>query len=78
MLVPSRWHLRRRVNLLAPALSPVALREAPASRARSLDSRAHSLSLVIRVACPNRRVVNRQAGRALLPQLLSSPPATFR
>ena len=85
MLVPSRWHRRRRANRVVPLLSPVALREARASRARSLASRVRSLasrvrnpSLGTRVACPNRRAVNRQVGRALRPQLLSSPRGTFR
>ena len=85
MLVPNRWHRRRRANLADPLPSPEALREAQASRARSLDSRARSLgsrarnpSPVIRVACPNRRAANRRVGRELLPQLLSSRPGTFR
>ena len=43
MLVPNRWHRRRRANLADPLPSPEALREAQASRARSLDSRARSL-----------------------------------
>ena len=42
MLVPNRWHRRRRANLADPLPSPEALREAQASRARSLDSRARS------------------------------------
>lgn len=92
MLVPSRWRRRRRANLAGLLLSPEALREAQASRVRSLDSRVRNLdsrarnldrrarnpSPVIQVACPNRRAVNRRVGRELLPQLLSSRQGTFR